>query len=226
MPTPAVNGLASMSQRTGGLPRPYFTEALSTVRVAAIGPSLRSGVKPMSRMRIAATTNIASSSPTRTRKGAPRLLSCATTPPSTEPTSIALPLKICERPKTVSRLPLYPTALSASTSHASTAPEKKVKPSPSSTETTAHAQKGECQTHSIQYMAVVTASVIVPIRYDARLPTVSATTPVGISKTSMPAVNSAFAANASKLVSPASRRKRVLTPQMNEAASVLPSTST
>ena len=39
----------------------------------------------------------------------------------------------------------------------------------------------------------------------------------------MPAVKKAFAANAWKLLSPASSRKIVLMPQMKEAASVLPS---
>jgi hypothetical protein len=41
----------------------------------------------------------------------------------------------------------------------------------------------------------------------------------------MPAVKNAFAANASRFVSPASSRKIVLMPQMNDAASVLPSSS-
>ncbi len=39
----------------------------------------------------------------------------------------------------------------------------------------------------------------------------------------MPAVKKAFAANASALESPASSRKIVLMPQMNDAASVFPS---
>jgi hypothetical protein len=38
-------------------------------------------------------------------------------------------------------------------------------------------------------------------------------------------VKKALAANASRLLSPASRRKRVLIPQMKDAASVLPSVS-
>jgi hypothetical protein len=49
---------------------------------------------------------------------------------------------------------------------------------------------------------------------------VSATTPVGTSKITIPAVKNALAANASALLSPASSRKRVLMPQMNEAARV------
>ena len=52
---------------------------------------------------------------------------------------------------------------------------------------------------------------------------VSATIPVGTSNSTIPAVKKAFAANASAFESPASRRKIVLIPQMNEAASVLPS---
>ena len=52
---------------------------------------------------------------------------------------------------------------------------------------------------------------------------VSATIPVGTSKMTMPTVKNAFAANASRFESPASSRKIVLIPQMNDAASVLPS---
>jgi hypothetical protein len=54
----------------------------------------------------------------------------------------------------------------------------------------------------------------------------SATMPVGTSNSTMPAVKNAFAANASRLDSPASSRKIVLMPQISEAASVLPSSST
>ena len=54
----------------------------------------------------------------------------------------------------------------------------------------------------------------------------SATTPVGTSKITIPAVKNALAANASKFVSLASSRKIVLIPQMSEAARVLPNSST
>ena len=53
----------------------------------------------------------------------------------------------------------------------------------------------------------------------------SATIPVGTSKMTIPAVKNAFAANASRLLSPASSRKIVLTPQISDAARVLPSIS-
>jgi hypothetical protein len=56
-------------------------------------------------------------------------------------------------------------------------------------------------------------------------PRPSATTPVGTSKSSIPAAKKAFAANASRFVSPASSRKIVLMPQISDAARVLPSTS-
>ena len=64
-----------------------------------------------------------------------------------------------------------------------------------------------------------------PRRYDTRRPHVSATTPVGTSKSTMPAVKKALAENASRLLSPASSRKSVLMPQMKDAASVFPSVS-
>ena len=54
-----------------------------------------------------------------------------------------------------------------------------------------------------------------------RRPRVSATTPVGTSKTTIPRVKKALAANASVLERPASSRNSVLMPQMNDAASVV-----
>jgi hypothetical protein len=59
-----------------------------------------------------------------------------------------------------------------------------------------------------------------PRRYEALRPTVSATTPVGTSNRTWPALKKALAANAPVTVSPASSRKRVLIPQMNEEAQV------
>ena len=53
----------------------------------------------------------------------------------------------------------------------------------------------------------------------------SATIPVGTSKSIIPAVKNAFAANASRFESPASSRKIVLMPQISDAASVFPSRS-
>jgi hypothetical protein len=46
-----------------------------------------------------------------------------------------------------------------------------------------------------------------------------------MSQRTIPAVKNAFAANASRLLSPASSRKSVLIPQMKDAASVFPSRS-
>ena len=98
-------------------------------------------------------------------------------------------------------------------------------PSPISTDTSAHCQNGASTCHSSTYSSVDTLRVTVPSRYDARRPTVSATMPVGTSNSTMPAVKNALAANASRFDNPASRRKIVLIPQMNDAASVLPSRS-
>ena len=96
-------------------------------------------------------------------------------------------------------------------------------PSPSASEASAHGQNGASTCHSSTYSSVATVSVTVPSRYDARRPTVSATIPVGTSNSTIPAVKNALAANASRFESPASSRKIVLIPQMNDAASVLPS---
>ena len=69
-------------------------------------------------------------------------------PPATEPVSIAAPVTIWPRPNTDSIAPVKPVAASASTSHASTAPEKNVKPRPISSETIAHCQNGASICHS------------------------------------------------------------------------------
>ena len=61
---------------------------------------------------------------------------------------MAAPPTICPRPNTVSSCPVKPVAASASTSHASTAPEKNVNPRPSHIETTAHCQNGASICHS------------------------------------------------------------------------------
>jgi hypothetical protein len=67
------------------------------------------------------------------------------------------------------------------------------------------------------YASVPTTRTPSLSRNDTRRPLVSATTPVGTSNSAMAAVNAAFATNTSKTVSPASRRKSVLIPQISEA---------
>ena len=96
----------------------------------------------MSRMTRKATTNITTRIMPRSTNGTPRLHCAAMNPPATEPTSIATPVTICPRAKTASSSPVKPLAARASTSHASTAPEKNVNPSPIRIETIAHCQKG------------------------------------------------------------------------------------
>ena len=71
-------------------------------------------------------------------------------PPATEPVSIPIPVMTWPRAKTGSRPPTNPVARRASTSQASVAPEKKVNPRPSSSETTAHSQNpaSTCQSRT------------------------------------------------------------------------------
>src|SRR5438094_9172596 len=226
MPTPPVNRDSIISQRTDGTRRPYSIEAEAIFRISVRTRPPFSGENPTSCISLNATTNIATRMRPRRTKGIPRFVSWAISPPATEPVSIATPVTTWPRPKTDSSSPVKPVALSASTSHASTAPEKKVNPRPISMETTAHCQTAASIRQSSTYSRVDAASVTVPSRYDARRPTVSATTPVGTSKITMPAVKKALAANASRFESPASSRKMVLMPQIREAASVLPSRST
>ena len=80
--------------------------------------------------------------PARRTYGTPRLVACAMNPPETVPISIATPLTVCARPNTCSRCPVKPVAVSASTSHASVAPEKNVKPRPSRIEESAQPHSG------------------------------------------------------------------------------------
>ncbi len=91
MPTPALNGAASISQRTGGLRRPPSMAPLTTFRTAPIGLAPRCGVKPISRMNHQATTKVTPSITARMMYGTPRFVSWATKPPRTDPLSIAAP---------------------------------------------------------------------------------------------------------------------------------------
>ena len=72
----------------------------------------------------------------------------AAAPATWEKTASSNSGTIWPRPNTVSRLPSYPAKCSASTSQASVAPEKNVKPSPISTDDSAHAQNGPSTNHS------------------------------------------------------------------------------
>ena len=82
---PALNGAASMSQRTGGFRSPPSTAPLTTFRTAATGEAPVSGVNPMSRMYHHATTRVTPSMAERTMYGTPRFVSWAMKPPRTEP---------------------------------------------------------------------------------------------------------------------------------------------
>ena len=119
---------------------------------------------------------------------------------------------------------MKPVAVRASTSHASVAPEKNE----------AEAQQDRRQRPAderrlglphVQVQELERSSVAAPRRNEKRRPRVSATTPVGTSKSTWPAEKNAFAANASAFDRPASSRNSVLTPQMNDAANVVRSVS-
>ena len=63
------------------------------------------------------------------------------------PVSMPAPSAIWPRAKADSSVPWYPVARSPSTSHASVAPEKNVKPRPSRIEETAQPQNGPWSFH-------------------------------------------------------------------------------
>ena len=93
-------------------------------------------------------------------------------------------------------------------------------PRPIPTETTENATTPAPTSARPTYISVVTASTDTENRNETRRPSVSATTPVGTSKMTMPAEKAAFATNTSKKLSPASSRNSVLTPQIAAADSV------
>ena len=180
----------------------------------------------MSCMNRKAMRNVTPSSTARIRYGTPRLVAWAMKPPSTDPVSIATPETTCALAKTDSSVPAKPLARSASTSHASVAPEKKVNPSPSRIEAIAHPRRPARTCHMTRYRRVAASSVAAPSRNEKRRPRVSATTPVGTSNRTSPRVKNALTVKACVLSSPASRRNNVLMPQMNEADSVVNSVRT
>jgi hypothetical protein len=148
MPTPPAKRASTISHLTAGTRQPYSIDASAILRISASGRPPLSGVKPTSCIILNATTNMAASTTPRSTKGAPRLTCAAMKPPATEPVSIPAPVTIWPRPKTVSISPVNSVAASASTSQASTAPEKNVKPSPSSIDAIAHSQNGASICHS------------------------------------------------------------------------------
>ena len=82
MPTPAVNGEASISHLTDGTRQPYSIELEVMVRISLTVPSLFLGVNPMSFIAANAKPNMTTSTAARITNGTPRLVSWATNPPS------------------------------------------------------------------------------------------------------------------------------------------------
>src|SRR6267142_2751101 len=220
METPPLKTPASIIQRTGGLRNPWSSEARSRLRISWTIDAPRFGVNPTSCIQIRATKNVSASITARTRYGTPRVVAWAMTPPATVPNSMPAPCAIWPLAKADSSVPWYRVAFRPSTSHASVAPEKKANPSPSTADDSAQLQNGAWIFHISTYKTVETNSVASPSRYDVRLPSVSATMPVGTSKSTSPAVKKALAANAWVMERPASSRKSVLIPQMKDEAKV------
>ena len=106
MPTPAVNGADSISQRTGGLRRPPSIDPRSTAPTSAPTLAPRLGLNPMSRMKRNAIRKVTPSSAARSTYGTPRPKAWATNPPATDPVSIATPVTTWARAKIDSSVPL------------------------------------------------------------------------------------------------------------------------
>jgi len=70
------------------------------------------------------------------------------------------------------------------------------------------------------YASVPAISVTALNKNERRRPVVSATTPVGISKSTVPTVNAELATKTWKMFKPESRRNNVFTPQITDAESV------
>ena len=144
MPTPKVNGAASITQRTGGLRNPPSTEPRMTDRTSDATLAPRFGVNPRSCMNRSAISTVTASRPARITYGTPRFVAWAMRPPSTEPVSIAIPPTTCPGRRSPRATRCSPSPARASTSHASVAPEKNVKPSPSRIDEIAQPSRPAC----------------------------------------------------------------------------------
>ncbi len=74
MPTPAPNGAASISQRTGRFRQPLSIDPRTTERTAASAPSSRFGVNPRSFMKTRAAAIANTSMAARRMYGTARLV--------------------------------------------------------------------------------------------------------------------------------------------------------
>ena len=77
MPTPAVNGDASIIHFTAGTLQPYSIDALEILRTSWASPSCRVGVKPTSFMTAYASANISTRMIARRTNGTPKLVAWA-----------------------------------------------------------------------------------------------------------------------------------------------------
>ena len=162
--TPPVNGAPASAIAPAGFPSPCSIAPRRTLLTSSTRVLPRLGVKPMSRIITNANTNVTRQDDSARRMyGTPRFVACATGRRRPSRRASRTPSTISPLANTdSSRPPSNPLAVSASTSHASTAPEKNVKPSPRKAEAIAHAQNGAETATSGGRAASTTASVNVP----------------------------------------------------------------
>ena len=172
----------------------------------------------MSRIKARASTHITTSTAARRTNGAPRLTSWARNPSLIHRSTFPTPVK--HLPAGEDRLELAREAGGVQrVDEPCLGRAREGEAEPRSSETAAHSQKGASSPTGGRRAPWSTATVT--SRHERAPAThMSATIPVGTSNMTMPAVKKALAANASRLLSPASRRKIVLMPQIREAARV------
>ena len=148
MPTPPVKSAWTISHFTAGPRQPCWIDALQMPRICVMAlPRFSGGVKPTSCINRKATTNITARTAAADDERRPER----------QLREHAARQRADEHRDPADRLPAAEDGLqravvadevSASTSHASTAPEKNVKPRPSPNDASAHAQNGARTDHS------------------------------------------------------------------------------
>ena len=226
MPTPDVNGAASMTQRTGGFLRPYSSEASKTrLRRRAAGAA-RSGREAEVVHQPVGDDEHRQQHAHPHQERHPEVGRLGDHPAEHRAAEHRAPADHLAAPEHGLERALVPRVVQrVDQPRLDGAGEEREARARAASRRPPTARTARSSPTAASRGASTPASVTCPSRYETRRPQVSATTPVGTSKSTMPAVKNAFAANASRLLRPASSRNSVLMPQMNEAASVLPSRS-
>ena len=163
MPTPLVNGAASIIQRTGGLPCAIAHRGLQHLAHLPRRACPSRGRTPIPHVQEGDGEG-------HDQRQGPQDVGDAQVGPLRDqpadhrPRQHGRPADDLALGEDRLEVPLKPVNLRASTSQASVAPEKKVKPRPSRAEVTAQAQNGASICQASQYRAVETARVTDPSR--------------------------------------------------------------